>query len=355
MRAAKKPLACLALAATTVLGCEEAREPAIRGVPVAHETRYARVAISEDNPHRICGGTLGSIDRHVEYVASRLDVEPAPIEVYWYEQAPETLETAAYFDFAAVVTVNDTLLHELVHAVAIPTIGTAQHFLTEDLAHAFEDDPTLLEDTRSPSQGVQDDVRGSGHFSRWLLETRGEDRYKMLFDTPTPTIEGIRDRFRRAYGSELEELEADFFAEAPAWYPVVGLCDGLEEVHWDQEQGSLSFQTVADCSSASAFGHTGSEEAPYVEAFNLVVPQDFIGRDFAAVDAVGWMIPCTIGEGPTGETISPVESEAVDHFDGSLGYDLQRPFVYRFKSTAYRVEIPFREDGEVVSLELSLR
>jgi len=351
--------ACFLIAAAS--GCSEensppeetVREPALP-IPVAHETRYATVAIAEGKP-RICGGTLGRIDRHIEAVANILDVEPEPIEIYWHERSPNSGRAAAYFDHAAIVTFHQTLLHELVHAVSIPTLGRSDKMFIEGIANAYEEGNTLLKSNEGfdVSAALGLGSRGSGHFTRWLLETYGADAFKALFDTPTPSTEEILERMESAYGMTFDELEAEFFATAPAWYPEIGTCDGLDRYAWPEDSDRFRYENVADCAAPNAFGHMGDEDEPYFMAFVLEVPPGLIGREFTApivlpdsTGNLGGLTPCSIGYGPPGdaEAETDIWQSAVSPF-----------LVGEFRTTAYRVELPFLADGEPVGVEIQLR
>ncbi len=342
-------------------GCEDdgAREPALPDVPVVHRTQHATVAISEDNPHRICGGTLARIDRHVEAVSKILDVEPEPIEIYWYEEAPNTSSPSAYFAFAAIVATETSLLHELVHAITIPVLGASLYYSREDIANAYEVGPTLLKDTLVSSENLGKEIHGSGHFSRWLIETRGPVPFRAFFGRSATSADDLRGHLEDAYGMSLEALEAEFFRTAPAWYSEVGACDGLERILWPEDENRFSYEALTDCDSPSAFGHTGNEGAPYTKAFVLELPEELVGRDFISPETPGWLTPCDIGEGPPGEQLTPGENGDVEPlFEGpvyeGLGYPLGTSFVNEFKRRLYRVEVPFSEDGEIASVALEL-
>jgi len=348
--------ACLLLAAASSCSEENSppeetvREPALP-IPVAHETRYATIAIAEGKP-RICGGTLGRIDRHIEAVANILDVEPEPIEIYWYDHSPNSGLPAAYFDYAAIVTDHRSLLHELGHAVANPTIGRSDRMFVEGVAKAYQEGNRLLRHSQVPTESIGKGEKGSGHFSRWLLEAHGPDAFKALFDTPTPSTAEILERMESAYGMTFDELEAEFFATAPAWYPEIGTCDGLDRYAWPEGSDRFRYEGVADCAAPNAFGFTGDEDEPYFMAFVLEVPPELIGQKFTAPTVLpdstgnhGGIRPCSIGEGPPGELIDPPF-----WINGSLSPAL----IGDFQTTAYRVELPFLADDEPVGVEIKL-
>ena len=311
------------------------------------------MAIGEGKP-RICGGTLARIDRHIEAVASILDVEPEPIEIYWHEPDPSSGRPAAYFDHAAIVSNHRSLLHELVHAVSIPTMGRSDKMFIEGIANAYEESSTELRFTIDfdISAALGTGSRGSGHFTRWLVETYGPEPFKALFDRPTPTTAEIRARIEDGYGMTLEELEAEFFESAPAWYSEIGTCDGLERFAWPDASDRFAYETVGDCEASNAFGFTGDSDYPYFMAVVLELPPELVGREFTAPvvlpDSTGNLAgirPCSIGEGPPGEAIDPPF-----WIDGGLSEAL----LGNFQTTAYRLELPFAEDGEVVAVEIEL-
>ncbi len=331
---------------------EPDREPAIPEIPVVHETEYTTVAISEDNPHRICGGTLAKIDRHIETLSEILDVEPEPIEIYWYEKDPNSGRPAIYFDFAAIVTDDMSLLHELGHAVTLPVFGRSDTLFVEGIANAFDGRTSRLRYNRLPSESLGQDVRGSGHFSRWLVETYGPEAFKMLFDRPEPSTEELFKRLEDAYGMPIEDLETEFKTTAPAWYPQLGTCDGLERIPWPQDSKTFRYDTTSDCNSPFAFGHTGDDDEPYFMAFVLEIPPEIVGSKFLApvvlpdsTGNLGNLTPCNLGKGPPGETTDP------ELFNSAVS-----PYLLgEFQNTPYLVELPFLEDGEHVAVQIEIQ
>lgn len=331
---------------------EPDRQPAIPEIPVVHETEYVTIAISEDNPHRICGGTLARIDRHIETLSEILDVEPEPIEIYWYERSPNSGRSAAYFDFAAIVTNDRALLHELGHAVTLPLLGRSDDFFVEGIANAFEESAPKLRYAKLPSENLGQGQRGSGHFSRWLVDAYGPEAFKTLFDHPKPSTEELFARLEDTYEMPLEDLEAQYLATAPAWYPQLGTCDGLERIPWPQGSKTFRYDTTSDCNSPYAFGHIGDDDNPYFMAFALEIPPELDGQEYFApvvlpdsTGNLGFLTPCDLGEGPPGEVTDP------DLFNGAVS-----PYIHtKFQDIAYRVELPFLEDGEHVAVEIELQ
>ena len=92
---------------------------------------------------------------------------------------------------------------------------------------------------------------------------------------------------------------------------------------------------------------------PFVMSFVVEVPAELIGRKFVAprvlpdsTGNLGLMFPCELGEGPPGEFVRHTNPRKMP---------VSPSLVSEFQTTAYRVELPYLEDGETVAVTIEVQ
>jgi hypothetical protein len=240
---------------------------------VRYQTMYVDVAPGFDAA--ICRGSLLELDRHVEAVASQLELVPQQrITLYWFspnadgatdddihEWCEDDDVGGCYRGDAVIYSYGTFVYHELVHALVIPAWGGSKKLFHEGAAEGFyrqTDYSAYFFPTHSvksddlPSEHV--DEYGFGHFSRWLVDEFGPARYRELFGNAKPTDGDVFALVEAVYDTPLQELEQDYLATAPDLYPAPGLCDGLTHIPWDVVAGRWKYETTVDCNAPEAFG-----------------------------------------------------------------------------------------------------
>src|SRR5690606_29318211 len=202
------------------------------------------------------------VDRDMELVAGELDIElQGRTTMYWYNDKAEgafadntdmcdwcsPCGAGCYSDGTAHVA-ELSLHHELVHAVVTPPWGRTDTLFTEGIANGFDrQGGTSATGTNSiyklPSNEKPSDIAGSGkhggaRFSPWLVDRSGSASFRELFErlSPSSTKEEVFAVVEDVYGLPFEELEAEYFANAPTAYPLPGLCEGHVEIPWSGDR-----------------------------------------------------------------------------------------------------------------------
>jgi hypothetical protein len=148
-------------------------------------------------------------------------------------------------------------MHELNHGVVSPAWGGAPKLFSEGVASAFSRSMYnhfvhVHQGNEVPSEHLSD--YGNGHFNRWLLDEFGVERYRQLFGRGRGEALAL-ELVEEAYGVPLTELELDYAATAPDFYPAAGYCDGLDPVPW-VDATHWALRTTTDCDDERVLGPT---------------------------------------------------------------------------------------------------
>lgn len=243
---------------------------------VRYQTKYVDIAPGFTQP--VCRGTLDEIDRYMEVVADKLDIDlEGRTTVYWYNEKAEGAFTdnsercdwcspcaaGCYYDGVAHVS-QLSLHHELVHAVVTPPWGRTDTLFSEGIADGSDRQigasaAGISSIYNLPSNEKPSDIAGSGkhggaRFSPWLVDQFGPASFRELFErlSASPSKEEVFAVVEDVYGLPFEELEAEYFANAPTAYPLPALCDGHVHIPWNGDRWELS--GPADCDAPYMFG-----------------------------------------------------------------------------------------------------
>ena len=125
------------------------------------------------------------------------------------------------------------------------------------------------------------DYRTAGHFSRWLLETHGGERYRELLRASG----SAREAFRTTYDISFEDAQAQFYAEAPYSYGVLVACEHPEL----EPDGALSWSETfdVDCDTPNVYS---SERG--MGAFRVLTITEGGHYAFSTTDETGTIARC---------------------------------------------------------------
>jgi hypothetical protein len=322
-------------------------------IPVRYHTEYLDIAPGFTQP--ICRGSLDDIDRYVKTVADllRIDVHDR-ITLFWYnEDAAGALvddaEVCSWCPvcrscYTGVIHTNfRSLHHELVHAIVTPAWGWGDTLFAEGVAMGLDRIGTLLtvynvmSDER-PTEIVGSGQHGGSHFSRWLIDRYGVEKFSELFGLPLNSASSkaeVLAAVEEVYGLTLEELEAEYFATAPIVYPLPGFCDDLVDVPWNGDRWEL--QVTTDCNEPHV--HGPSDDGGTFIVVSVDIPPELVGMSLATwipsdTSAVVW--PC-IEEPLYDADLDIVKVNGISN-NGPT----------RFRTAGrHRIELPVVESGEV--------
>lgn len=211
MRAARS---VLALGIGALLGCS-APDP-LELPPLQYFTERTAIAVLDDHPP--CAGDLAALDAHVEELEQLTGLRRSePIDIYLgTPEACDEGDRACYRpDLDVIFSPWQSIRHELAHAVERQEIDFASDFWSEGFAvvgagassteSLFE---TLSVDDLSGERELIN-YAATGHFARYLVETRGWQAYRAILE------DGIED----ALGQSPQSLVDEYEREAPAAYP----------------------------------------------------------------------------------------------------------------------------------------
>ena len=222
-----------------------------------YQTEHLEIGTAFDAP--LCRGDLEHFERIVTHTEDLLDTNvDSPIELYIWDPLadgrPRWCENEAalgcYRDgvvYTSVVAIDHELIHPVVASLAGP-----ERFWDEGAAEALQTERTRLGATTPTSELESDgdavNYNTAGHFSRWLIETRGIELFRALLIMPG----GGRAVFEATYGLELGEAEAQYLAQAPHSYGAMIACEHppltmLEEATWSET-------ITLDCAQADTYG-----------------------------------------------------------------------------------------------------
>ena len=208
--------------------------------PIRYETEHLRIGTDYDAP--VCRGNRDHLERVVTSLEERLDTKvTAPIEVYlWGLEDPGWCPEVGTgcFENNTVYSSEVSVDHELAHIV-IATLGDPAAFWDEGSAEALQSDRTLfglsapIDDLNLETARVN--YHTAGHFSRWLIESRGIDSFRQLLRSSAGALEA----FEGAYDLSFEAAQEQYFNEAPHSYGALIACEHpalpqTDELTWSE-------------------------------------------------------------------------------------------------------------------------
>jgi hypothetical protein len=194
-----------------------------------YETQHLRIATDFEEP--LCRGDLDHYERVIATLESELDTTvEGTVDVHLWDlrMAPpgwcELENASGCFGDGVVYADQLSIDHELVHVV-VATVGDPAAFWSEGAAVSLQSDRTILNGS-TPVENLDLeapllDYQTAGHFSRWLLETWGIERYRALLRASG----SAQATFEQTYDITIEEAQQQYFAEAPYSYGAFITCD----------------------------------------------------------------------------------------------------------------------------------
>jgi hypothetical protein len=212
----------------------------------------------------VCAGMAVELERHIGFIAGQLGLDlRTNIPVYLFEGHPKQCSERArgcVHGDGAVFTVPGAIEHELGHSAACELRRNVRPAIAEGLAVMFKSSlasrqfVTEADDLREMLEADVEDLSytNAGHFTRWLFEREGAETFAALYRRAhgrKHTIAAIEE----LYGASIEQLEAEYFADAPyAWAPF-RQCADLPHVERDDD-GVWRYSAVMDCEDESTMG-----------------------------------------------------------------------------------------------------
>ena len=235
-RQARQPPRALLLLGLLV-GCRDLPEP-------SYETEHLLIGTNFDTP--LCRGNLDRYERIVTTAEATLGTQvDGPIELYLWDGFFGTVpdwcpdDLSGCYRGGKVYSSLFSAEHELVHPV-VDSFAAPRPFWSEGVAEALQTERTKFH-ASAPSDSI--DAKDSdgvnymtaGHFSRWVLETRGLDKYRELLRAKGDA----REAFESTYGLLFEDAEQQYIAEAPDSYGAFISCEELplestNETSWSE-------------------------------------------------------------------------------------------------------------------------
>jgi hypothetical protein len=259
------PIAC-AEEATDARTCSDPDVPRSPrpDVPLRRQTEHLDI-YSEGF---VCAGMAVEFERHIGFVSSQFGIELRNhIPVYLYENRPEQCRQGSAGCVAAdgaVFTTPDVTQRDLGHSVACELRSNAAPAIAMGFAVMFEPTPETYRlgeskrfaDLIEPAKTLS--YANAGHFVRWLYERDGAESLAELYGRSgdsTSTIAAIED----IYGASLEQLESEYFANAPYQWSPFRQCADIPHVQRDDD-GVWRHSSIIDCESESTMGpYTSSD------------------------------------------------------------------------------------------------
>jgi hypothetical protein len=289
VRTMKYTLAVVLLCLLVPVGCaDEAGEVPTCADPDVSRSPRPDVPLRRQTPHLdihsegfVCAGTAVELERHADFVSSQFDIDlRAHIPVYLYENSAEPCSSRAgcVARDGAVFTTPYATYHQLGRSVACELRRGAWPTMLFGVAAMFEPTPeTYLPSAEKGLLGLIEPANEkwsdhqSGHFVRWLYEREGGDAVAELYRRSADgasMVEAIED----IYGASLEQLETEYFADAPYRYVPFRQCSDLPHVERD-DGGVWRHSSIIDCESESTMGPYMTEDflsSFYAPAWNLM-------------------------------------------------------------------------------------
>lgn len=192
--------------------------------PLAYTTPRTRIGVGREADAPLCRADLDHLDAQVAFIETHLGVHrKTPIDIYLldFDDLPCSPDAFGCYrpDDDAIYGAWETIDHELVHAVS-REIEYPSLFWSEGAAEVLSGTLSRkdLRVTLTPAAFDVDALTTyltPAHFSRFLVETRGWERYARI-------VRG--EGFERAYGSTATELTAAYERDAPYAYPALLPC-----------------------------------------------------------------------------------------------------------------------------------
>lgn len=230
-----------------------------------------------DTEQTLCPASLVVLDRHVERVYEFFHAKPpSDFEVPIRFESMECAEVAGCYDRSTrsiyIVEPNDelsaiaVLRHELTHAVMDNLWGHSIPFLNEGVAEVLTHTPSHGQLQIVPIGPMLDaaaldlDYAAAAGFVRFLIDTRGLDRFKRVYQAATArTQASIRASFADVYGETFEALESEYLAgPLPCRYQL-DLCDPAAAAEPVGAQWSVTL--AASCADPDFYGGAGPNGA----------------------------------------------------------------------------------------------
>lgn len=229
-----------------------------------------------DTEQTLCPASLVVLDRHVERVYEFFQAKPpsdfgVPIRF----ESMECTEVAGCYDPSDrsiyIVDPNDelsaiaVLRHELTHAVMDSLWGNSIPFLQEGVAEVLTHTPIHGQLQLVPIGSMLDasaidlDYAAAAGFVRFLIDTRGLDRFKRVYQAGTTrTQASVRANFADVYGENFEALESEYLAgPLPCRYQL-DLCDPAAA---EPVGTQWSVTLAASCADPDFYGGAGPNGA----------------------------------------------------------------------------------------------
>lgn len=220
--------------------------------PFEFESQRARIGVTRDELAP-CAADLDAIDRQVEFVEEKMGLPPrSRIAVFIMDIDELPCEDGLWGCYSPpkdhVYSPWFAMEHELSHA-AMRDVEFPSTFWKEGNAELLaggvgtrRDPNVVLTPQLLESQELVNYVETT-HFQRYLVETRGWERYADLVHSGFD--------IEATYGVTPEELTAEYEAEAPAGYPPLDACSDPEI----EQTATGEWQTEAtfSCADASQF------------------------------------------------------------------------------------------------------
>ena len=167
---------------------------------VRYHTQHVDIAPGFSQP--ICRGSLDDVDRYVEAVADLLHIDvQSRITLYWYNEdaagaLADDAEVCSWCPvcggcYTGVVHTDlESLHHELVHAVVTPAWGWSDTLFGEGVATGVDRIRSGVGSVLTvysamsnerPTEVVGSGQHSNGHFSRWLIDRYGAEKFSKLF------------------------------------------------------------------------------------------------------------------------------------------------------------------------------
>lgn len=177
----------------------------------------------------LCAGDLARWEGFIGFAENYLGTNmPHDVRVYVWSERPFDGEAYCGVEVDGgcfrrsrgvdhVFGVQEVMEHELVHALT-RDYAARDSFFIEGLAEAVSRD--TLFGRYAPEFPIKGsphvDYRTAGHYVRWLLERFGVEPVRLYMNSAGTIVD-----FEQIVGYDVEQLNADFFAEAPEKYPAL--------------------------------------------------------------------------------------------------------------------------------------
>lgn len=264
--------------------------PACEQLPkFSYETEHLRIATDFDG--RLCRGDLDHYESVITTLETVLDTTVHErTDVYLWDFTMTSPDWCAVENaggcFADGVVYADigSIDHELVHVV-VASLGSHTAFWNEGAAVSLQSERTFFNDGK-PSDNLDLeapylDYNVAGHFSRWLFETHGIERYQALLRAPGDA----RAAFEQTYEMTVEEAQEQYFAQAPYSYGAFLGCDYPELSQVDETQWSETIDV--DCGKPHVRG------GPYgMGAYRVLTITERADYTFSTTAEGGVISPC---------------------------------------------------------------